>query len=206
MSNIPQTGYEDGRRVAPLEKRCSHLYEDGRRCRGYRAKSDAQGRCSGHAGLNPNLLQAGAKGAAVQRERKRRRQLLGLHKADPRLLAKLILLDRAEEVARRIVDAPLDDERMGTLERQKALLAAHAFAFDEKADVERPASASEVAAMGWRAVEKLAEVLLAQHTGDVVHDPLPVLEGALVAGQKAGAEQHAEGQVQPRLRDRAALA
>ena len=187
------------KRVAPEDRRCSHLYEDGRQCVSYRAKSDPEGRCAGHAGLNGDLSAAGRKGNATQQELRRRRRLLGLKRADPRLLARVALLERAEDVAEAIVTAPLDSERLGVLERQKAMIQAHGFAFTETADVERPASASEVAAMGWRAVEKLAEVLLAQASAD--GSDLPV--HALLEQQQREPEEGAhERGGQPGLRDK----
>jgi hypothetical protein len=191
------------KRVAPEEKRCSHLYEDGRRCRSYRTLKDPEGRCAGHAGLNGDLVAAGAKGRATRTALRERRRLLGLRRADPRLLARVRMLERSEEIATRIVDAPLDDQRLGTLERQKALIAAHGFAFDEKVEVERPASASEVAAMGWRAVEKLAEVLLAQASADGTDLPVhALLEQSEKQSERAGSRGLERG-VEPSLRDRA---
>jgi hypothetical protein len=67
--------------------------------------------------------------------------------------------------------------------------------------------------MGWKAVEKLAEVLLAQAaadgSGSLVHDVLEQeQEGASLSadeGAEGAAEQGAQAGVQPRLRDSAPL-
>jgi len=99
---------------------------EGTRCKGKRLK--AYGLCMGHIGGGgaADLEQMRLKAAAKQRELKVTRQLLGIGPArtgEPRAAARIRAAQRANELARAIVDGPLDSD-LGPVEKQRAALAA----------------------------------------------------------------------------------
>ena len=107
------------------EARCRVMIE-GTRCKGKRLK--AYGLCMGHIGGGgaADLEQMRLKAAAKQRELKVTRQLLGIGPArtgEPRAAARIRAAQRANELARAIVDGPLDSD-LGPVEKQRAALAA----------------------------------------------------------------------------------
>src|SRR5215831_1076486 len=108
------------------DSRCRVIANE-RRCRGTRLK--AYGLCMGHAGGGgtTDLDSMRLKAAAKQRSLKLSRQLLGIgpaRSADPRAFMRVRAHERAIEMARAVVDGPLDDRKLGTIERQSAVLKA----------------------------------------------------------------------------------
>jgi len=72
-------------------------------------------------------------------------------------------LDRAHELAAALVDAPLDDASLSTIERQRAVLAALDATFPLQqmtVEVELPATAAAVPELGWVEMQQLAARLL----------------------------------------------
>jgi len=68
-----------------------------------------------------------AKGAAKQARLKVLRQTLAIgsvRSTDPRYAARLAAALRADDLAKAIVDGPLDDRKLSTVERQRAALSA----------------------------------------------------------------------------------
>jgi hypothetical protein len=71
--------------------------------------------------------------------------------------------ERAEDVARAVVDAPLDDDSIGTIARQQAALRALELLYPQatlSASVELPQDADEVSGMGWQDMQALAASLV----------------------------------------------
>jgi hypothetical protein len=102
-----------------------------------------------------------------------RRELLGIGPSrvgNPREMARLAALERAEELANALVHAPLDDLDLSSLERQRAAVTALEQTFPLQAmtvEVELPAEASSVAAMGWEEMQQLAGRVLELEPGEV---------------------------------------
>ena len=101
--------------------------------------------------------------AAASKARIRaRRQLLGIGPrtaAQPRQIARMRAAERAEEAATALVDAPLDDPSLGTVERQRAVLAFLDALYplaSATVEVELPAEHGSVVGMGWQELQQLA--------------------------------------------------
>jgi hypothetical protein len=98
----------------------------------------------------------------VRAQLKARRRLLGIPpsgRANPRHLARLRALARAEEMAEAFVDGPLDDPRLSSLQRQVAvnrILDAVFPLAEVSASVEFPASPDQIEAMSWSEMQVLA--------------------------------------------------
>lgn len=142
---------------------CQVTFPDGRRCRATRIRGLLL--CSGHAGGGDP--QAGVIAARAQRTRiKERRTLLGIGASrvgDPRNHARMRALERAEEIAEALVDGPLDDRELGSVERQVAVVRALDATFPIQTatvEVELPASGEAVAGMSWESMQALAARLL----------------------------------------------
>jgi len=105
---------------------------------------------------------------AVKIARRERRELLGIgsrRAASPRQIARVQAIERAEALAAAIVSAPLDDPALGTIERQRAALAALEATFPlahVSAEVVLPADAGQAAEMGWAEMRSLAAQLLGE--------------------------------------------
>jgi len=102
-----------GHQIPPDERRCSHLYDDGRRCPAWTGK-DGSGLCTGHAGRSAFTPERAREMQARSVESKRRRAYARkLAQLDPRALtADDVLRIRAAEEAVKLADtmlAPLDD-------------------------------------------------------------------------------------------------
>jgi hypothetical protein len=72
---------------------------------------------------------------------------------------------RAEELAKALVDAPIDDRDLGTIERQQAVVRALDATFplqQTTVEVELPASGEQVGEMSWQDMQALAARLLAE--------------------------------------------
>ena len=146
----------DGASLAEAEPdtgRCRVIHVDGRgRCGAPRVRG--WGICSAHlGGGDPEA--ASALGHAVKARIKERRTLLGIgpnRVGNPRQAARLAALERSEEIARALVDGPLDDAELGSVERQIAVVRALDATFPLQAmtvEVELPTSGEAVTEMGW---------------------------------------------------------
>ena len=99
--------------MPPEERRCTHLYADGSRCKAYRGK-DESGLCAGHSGRSAftpeRARKAQAASAKAKRQRRYARELMQL---SPRALTpddvlRVRLAEEAVELADLML-APLDD-------------------------------------------------------------------------------------------------
>jgi hypothetical protein len=84
--------------------------------------------------------------------------------ASPAQASRLRAQLRADEIASAVIDGPLDDENLGTLARQRAMLAALDSLYPKvTASVEMglPDEPEGVSEMGWEAMSRLASSLLA---------------------------------------------
>lgn len=142
---------------------CRVLWPDGRRCRATRIRGMLL--CSGHAGggdPEAGVIAARAKRTLI----KERRTLLGIgpnRVGNPRAHARMRALERAEEIARALVDGPLDDRDLGSMERQRAVVTVLDATFPLQSttvEIELPADGEAVSAMGWEAMQALAGRLL----------------------------------------------
>ena len=105
--------------------------------------------------------------SSVSRARlKTRRQLLGIgpsRAGNPRSHARLLALERAEELAQALVTGPLDDPSLGAVERQAAAIRALDATYplaSTSLEIELPADAGEVGAMSWADMQRLAARML----------------------------------------------
>jgi len=95
-----------------------------------------------------------------------RRQLLGISawgRANPRQLARLRALERSEELAEALVDGPLDDPNLGSVQRQMAAARIVDATFplaETTVEIELPATAEEIEALSWSQMQTLAARLL----------------------------------------------
>jgi hypothetical protein len=145
------TGEDDGK--------CRVVMPERGRCRAPRVRT--YGICSAHlGGGDPG---AGADAATASRVKlKERRMLLGIgpgRVGNPRQHARLAALARADELAKALVDGPLDDVELGSVERQQAVIRMLDSTFPLQSmtvEVELPADAAGVAAMGWEEMQRLA--------------------------------------------------
>jgi len=157
----------EGSQLAPIDgdPHCRVIRPTGERCRAIATRS--YGLCTAHlGGGSQDLAAAGRAGNAAKARLKARRQLLGIgpsRAGNPRSHARLAALERAELLAEAIVIAPLDDASLGTIERQRAALAALDATFPlQRVDVELelPASPDEAEGLSWEAMQRLAAQLL----------------------------------------------
>jgi len=148
---------------------CRVVRAEGGRCR---ARPTRQfGVCLAHAGGGGwrDSDEARAMGARANQKKlvlRARREVLGIgarRTADPRQIARVRALDRAEAVADALVDAPLDDASLGTLERQRAVISMLDATFplaQAQVEISLPVDGSEVQSMGWQDMQQLASRLL----------------------------------------------
>lgn len=143
--------------------RCRVIMVDRGRCRAPRLRGMRL--CSAHAG-GGDPQRAALLGVAAKARLRSRRVLLGIgpnRVANPRQIARVQALDRAHELAAALVDAPLDDASLSTIERQRAVLAALDATFPLQqmtVEVELPATAAAVPELGWVEMQQLAARLL----------------------------------------------
>lgn len=162
----------------PDDTCCRIIKADGERCVGKRMK--AYGLCAGHAGRGGVALDPRGNARLAHAERTRRKQsrlMLGIsarRASQPLQAARVAAQTRANDYARAIVDAPLDDAELGTVARQQAAIRALELLYPTvTAHVEAslPDEASDVAGMGWQEMQALASSL-------VTSDDQPLLEPA----------------------------
>jgi len=146
--------------------RCRVVKSDGDRCRGVRMRGGVL--CPGHAGvgLGGDPAASSALARASKARLRARRELLGVGPrtaAQPRQIARLRAQERAEEAARALVDGPLDDPSLGSLERQRAVVTMLAETFplaSATVEIEVPAGSAQVTGLGWSDLQALAASVL----------------------------------------------
>lgn len=145
------------------DKRCRLIKADGTRCRGTRMRDT--GLCPGHSGVGRVATDpAGAsKQATIERQRRAAaRMTLGVsarRAAQPLTLARIRAQERAEEAARALIDAPLDDAELGTIPRQQAVIRAMELLYPQvhaTVEAELPADEHGVAGLDWSQLQALA--------------------------------------------------
>ena len=100
------------------------------------------------------------------------RQVLGIsaHRVgEPRQYARVRAVQRATDAAHALVDAPLDDPSLSTIERQQAVVRMLAETFPlatASLTIELPAEAGEVGSMGWQDMRALAARLVGEDSED----------------------------------------
>jgi len=145
---------------------CRVVHPERGRCRAPATKR--YGICLVHAGgggmLDPRDL--AAKASAARTRLKQTRKLLGVgpvRGANPRQTARLLATARAQDVAEALL-APLDDGKLGSLERQGAMLRMLDATWplqQTTVEVELPADEAGVEALSWAQMQALAAELLA---------------------------------------------
>jgi hypothetical protein len=125
---------------------------DVHRCRGWRVRGAAL--CAGHSGRglvrDPRGAQQRSAEARVRLSASRRLLGIGLDRIDPLGASRLAALRRAEAFARAIVDEPLDDPNLRSLDRQRAVIAAVELLFPEQTlEVQIPTTAEELDELDW---------------------------------------------------------
>jgi len=93
------------------------------------------------------------------------RRVLGIgarRSGDPRQVARVRAVARSLDLATALVDGPLDDPELGTIERQQAVVRMLGETFPlatVSASVELPGDAADVPSMGWQAMQALGAQL-----------------------------------------------
>jgi len=153
----------DGPDVTPGQgrRRCRVLRGDTR-CKAPAAGDT--GLCAGHAGVGgPNDPAAmRAKGVAKLMRLKATRELLGISASravEPRAAARIRAALRADELAAAIVDGPLDDPKLSSVERQRAMLSALDATYPLQT-AELSVELSDPEGMDWPTMQRLAVSLL----------------------------------------------
>lgn len=165
----------DGARLPPEttfyegldDGRCRVVRKDGRRCAATRMR--ATGICPGHAGLGGvgnDPAAASRKGHAEKARRVQARAVLGIsarRASTPLQAARIAAQLRADDYARALVDAPLDDPELGSVARQQAAVRSLELLYPQvqaRLEVELPTEPDEVAGMGWQDMQAMAAQLL----------------------------------------------
>lgn len=156
----------------PEPARCRVIKPGGERCRARGTRR--YGVCLPHAGgggfNDPSAM--ARKGQAARARIRAERLLLGIGpsgRADPRAIARVAALRRSGELARAIVDGPLDDGELGSLARQTAALRAIDATFPLQTaslELELPADGAGVQGLGWSDLQVLAARLLSPDSTD----------------------------------------
>lgn len=118
--------------------------------------------CGG--GADPAVIAAkGGRGKATVAARARlTRQTWGIQSNSPRSVARMLAAARAEDVAEALL-APLDDRKLGAMDRQRAATVILGETFplaSATVEVELPASVEDVGSLGWRDLQALAARVL----------------------------------------------
>jgi hypothetical protein len=148
----------------PDDTCCRVIHADGRRCLGIRMKDS--GLCPPHAGRSrvvedPRAMQR--KGAEAKVKARERRAVLVSNGLNPRRAAREQAIRRSDAMVRALVDDPLDDEKLTTMQRQRAVLEVLDATFPlahVSAEIELPATAEGVQQLGWAEMQRLAAQLL----------------------------------------------
>lgn len=143
--------------------KCRVVRPVGGRCAGVRTR--LYGVCAAHLG-GGDPQAASKKGNAARARLRARRSLLGIganRAANPRQIARVRALERAEEIADALVDGVLDATDIDAVGRQLAVIRALDATFPIQTatlEVEVPADAAGVAALGWVEMQQLAASML----------------------------------------------
>lgn len=144
--------------------RCALRRSDGSTCGA--AATKRYGVCLVHCGggADPRAIAAkgGAGKATVAGRARLIRQTFGIQSNSPRAVARMLAAARSEDVAAALL-APLDDRKLGSLDRQRAasVILGETFPLSSATiEVELPASAEDVGSMGWQDLQALAGRLL----------------------------------------------
>jgi hypothetical protein len=123
------------------------------------------GVCLVHCGGGSDPREMTAKAAQANTRLRIKRELLGIgprSSGNPRAIARLAVAERAADVADALL-APLDDRKLGTLDRQRAATVILGETFplaSATIEVDLPASAEDVGALGWADLQALAARVL----------------------------------------------
>jgi len=183
MEKIPQTGEGETALILriPPEARipdgasfyqgdddtlCRVIRANGERCRATRTR--ATGLCAAHSGrgILTDPKRFSEAGHAAKRAKMQARATLGIttrRASQPLQAARIAAEIRAQDYARAIVDAPLDDDSIGTIARQQAALRALELLYPQatlSASVELPQDVDQVSGMGWQDMQALAASLV----------------------------------------------
>ena len=166
-----------GATLAPDDGRnCRVVRPDGVRCGAPRTRS--YGVCLVHAGGGSRDHAAlSRQGHAAKAKMRQRRTLLGIgaHRSgDPRQIARVAALARAESLADALL-APLDDDELGSLARQRAAVVALDATFPlatASIEVSLPVDEASVSTLSWQEMQVLAARLLDQ---DETYQDVPAL-------------------------------
>ena len=160
---------EDASLTEERSGKCRVIRASGERCGAVATR--AYGICLAHLGGGgfPKDEEArktwSAKANRKKLQIRQRRELLGIgprRAASPRQIARVQALERAQDLADALL-APLDDDELGSLARQRAAVTVLDATFPlatVSAEVELPADEGEVAALGWGEMQRLAAQLL----------------------------------------------
>ena len=145
--------------------KCRVILASGERCKGTRLK--AYGLCMGHAGGGGTVDPASmsAKASAKLRSLRVTREVLGIGPrtaANPRAAMRIRAAQRAADYVSAVVDAPLDDRKLSSVERQVAALKALDAAFPIQATTVslQLDDSSDLDDMDWKSMQALAASLL----------------------------------------------
>jgi len=146
--------------------KCRVIIRD-ERCRASRMR--LYGLCPGHAGQGGIARDpvGNSKLAHAERSRKKAARLsLGItarRAAQPLQAARVAAQLRANDYARAVVDAPLDDPELGSVARQQAAIRALELLYPQvhaSLDLSLPEEPDQVGAMGWQEMQAMAAQLL----------------------------------------------
>lgn len=147
------------------DKRCRLIKPDGTRCRATRTR--AYGLCSGHAGIGGVASDPAGMARKASTERVRRaeaRLTLGIsarRAAQPLQVARVAAQRRSEDIARALVDDPLDGD-MKPADRHRAILASVQLLYPQVTASMSVDVPDDVTQLGWDELQALA----AQHLGE----------------------------------------
>jgi len=155
--------------IEPDGKHCAVVRAEGGRCMARPTRR--YGVCLAHAGgggwrEGEDARRHSARGHARKAVLRQRRAVLGIgphRSADPRQIARVHALDRAEQMAAALVDEPLDDPDLSSLARQRAVIAALDATFPlatATLELELPADAAQLGALSWQDMQALAARVL----------------------------------------------
>jgi hypothetical protein len=143
--------------------RCALVKPDGVACRAPATKR--YGVCLVHCGGGSDPRELVSKAAAANTRLRIKRELLGIgprSNGSPRAVARLAAAERAEDMAVALL-APLDDRKLGSMERQRAVQVILGETFPlstATVELEIPTDAEDVQALSWQDMQALATKLL----------------------------------------------
>jgi hypothetical protein len=148
--------------LAPASEstQCRVVRADGDRCRGTRVL--AYGVCMGHAGGGADPATMSKAGTAKLKELRVTREILGIGPrtaSSPRAAMRLRAAQRANELARAVIDGPLDAD-LTPLERQAAALKAVDATFPLQSGTIELSISDDPDSMSWNDMQRLASSLL----------------------------------------------